>query len=132
MPFVRYATGDLAVRSESPCGCAIPFSLLKELVGRTVEQLMTSDGRSVAATTHLCGLISQLDGVERYQFTENEIGTLDLEVVCNDLFTAQVEEQCRQQITEFFGLRSMTIRRVGGIEKTGMVKFRTFVSYLQT
>jgi phenylacetate-CoA ligase len=128
MPFIRYATGDLAVRSDAPCECGITFPLLNEFVGRTSEKLYTSDGGSFAATTHLCGIISQFEGVAQYQFVQNEIGALDLRVVCSDEFMAQSVEKCRKEIMEFFGLESLNVGRVERIEKTSVGKYKTFVS----
>ena len=47
MPFVRYRTGDLAVRGPDSCGCGQPFSTLGAIRGRAVDYLRLPDGRRV-------------------------------------------------------------------------------------
>jgi phenylacetate-CoA ligase len=56
MPFVRYRTGDLAMRGASSCDCGQPFSVLRAIQGRGVDYLRLSEGRRVhpyAITVHL-------------------------------------------------------------------------------
>lgn len=47
MPFVRYRTGDLAIRGPSPCPCGQPFSTLRAIEGRTLDYLRLPGGRRV-------------------------------------------------------------------------------------
>lgn len=47
MPFVRYRTGDLAVRGADACSCGAPFSTLRSIEGRTVDYLHLPGGRRV-------------------------------------------------------------------------------------
>jgi phenylacetate-CoA ligase len=47
MPFVRYRTGDLAIRGPESCGCGQPFSTLRAIQGRAVDYLRLPGGRRV-------------------------------------------------------------------------------------
>lgn len=47
MPFVRYRTGDFAVRGEDACPCGAPWSTLEAIEGRAAESLRLPDGRRV-------------------------------------------------------------------------------------
>ncbi len=56
MPFVRYRTGDLAIRGPDACSCGQPFSTLRAIQGRAVDYLRLPGGRRVhpyAITGHL-------------------------------------------------------------------------------
>ena len=56
MPFVRYRTGDLAIRGPDVCSCGQPFSTLRAIQGRAVDYLRLPGGRRVhpyAITGHL-------------------------------------------------------------------------------
>jgi len=56
MPFVRYRTGDLAIRGPDSCDCGQPFSTLRAIQGRAVDYLRLAGGRRVhpyAITVHL-------------------------------------------------------------------------------
>jgi phenylacetate-CoA ligase len=44
MPFLRYRIGDIATRS-GPCGCAAPFSTIREIEGRMIDYFPLPDGR---------------------------------------------------------------------------------------
>ena len=46
MPFVRYRTGDLAIRGPGACGCGQPFSTLRALRGRGVDSLRAASDRA--------------------------------------------------------------------------------------
>jgi phenylacetate-CoA ligase len=47
MPFVRYRTGDLAMRGSGSCPCGAPWSTLSAIQGRAAECLLLPGGRSV-------------------------------------------------------------------------------------
>lgn len=47
MPFVRYRTGDLAVRGPRTCSCGAPFSSLRAIQGRAADYLRLPGGRRV-------------------------------------------------------------------------------------
>jgi len=47
MPFVRYRTGDLAVRGPTQCPCGQAFSTLRVIEGRTIHYLRLPGGRRV-------------------------------------------------------------------------------------
>lgn len=47
MPFIRYRTGDLAVRGPDSCCCGRPFSTLRAIQGRSVDYLKLPGGRRV-------------------------------------------------------------------------------------
>jgi hypothetical protein len=48
MPFIRYDTGDLAIRSEDSIGA---FPVLEGIEGRSSEMIRLPDGRQISATT---------------------------------------------------------------------------------
>ena len=50
MPFIRYDTGDLGVLSDKICPCGRSFPLMKELVGRSSDILITSDNKIITTT----------------------------------------------------------------------------------
>jgi phenylacetate-CoA ligase len=47
MPFIRYRTGDLAIKGAEVCDCGQPFSTLGAIQGRTADYLKLPDGRLV-------------------------------------------------------------------------------------
>ncbi|HSG27260.1 MAG TPA: hypothetical protein VLA34_02180, partial [Candidatus Krumholzibacterium sp.] len=47
MPFVRYKTGDMAIPSGRTCECGRGLPLFERIEGRTFDNIMTPDGRSI-------------------------------------------------------------------------------------
>ena len=45
MPIIRYETGDLAAWSPDPCACGRTLPVLSTLHGRSVDSIVTTDGR---------------------------------------------------------------------------------------
>ncbi|MBM4247761.1 MAG: phenylacetate--CoA ligase family protein [Deltaproteobacteria bacterium] len=45
MPFIRYRTGDRAVRGPATCPCGQPFTTLLAIDGRTMDHVVLPDGR---------------------------------------------------------------------------------------
>ena len=46
-PFLRYKTGDIAIMDDAPCACGRGLPVLKEVVGRSNDLLITCDGGAV-------------------------------------------------------------------------------------
>ncbi len=47
MPIIRYKNGDLARPAEGQCACGCQLPLLAEIIGRTGENIILPDGKSV-------------------------------------------------------------------------------------
>lgn len=60
MPFIRYATGDLAVRGEGPCPCGRASPILERIVGRMDDVLITPEGRSIGRLDPIFKAVSSL------------------------------------------------------------------------
>jgi len=81
MPFVRYRTGDLAIRGAESCGCGQPFSVLREIQGRGVDYLRLPEGRRVhpyAITVHLAE--REAAWVAQHQIVQTADGGIQLNI----------------------------------------------------
>lgn len=131
MPFIRYGTGDFAIRRETQCTCGRTFFLLDDILGRVAERCFFSDGTYAMGTTAMNALISHdplFSEILEYQFVQNRKGELDLMLVTERGFTKDREEHLRRQILQIFSLDRLTINNVDHIQRTGAGKFRPFVS----
>lgn len=52
-PFIRYRTGDLAIRASEVCRCGQHNPSWLELVGRVDDQVLTPDGRWIGRLSHV-------------------------------------------------------------------------------
>ena len=81
MPFVRYRTGDLAIRGTESCGCGQPFSALRAIQGRGVDYLRLPEGRRVhpyAITVHLAE--REAAWVAQHQIVQTADGRIQLNI----------------------------------------------------
>jgi phenylacetate-CoA ligase len=131
-PFVRYRTGDRAIRgaaSGCPCGRGLP--LLQEVLGRTTDFVRTKTG----VVMHALALIYEVrdkPGVREFKFVQDEDYSLDLQVVVGPEFTPEVESKVRDGVLRRMGNdTALTIRRVGVIPPERSGKQRYVVSRAQ-
>jgi phenylacetate-CoA ligase len=81
MPFLRYDTGDIGKTSIDACPCGNTHPLLSDIVGRSVDMLVTPEG------THIHGWFFQhilweySDCVKEYQVVQNKIDQIDILIV---------------------------------------------------
>lgn len=80
MPFIRYATGDLAVRGDSaPCACGSPFPKLSEILGREDDVLVTPEGHRVGRLDPIFKAVSSLTETRIVQDAADHVR---VELVC--------------------------------------------------
>jgi phenylacetate-CoA ligase len=80
MPFVRYRTGDLAVRGGDACACGLAGPTLRALQGRAMDMIRLPDGRSVHPFA-ITGYVSEREAawVARMQLVRVGAGELRLD-----------------------------------------------------
>jgi phenylacetate-CoA ligase len=45
MPFIRYAPGDMAIKSDKKCDCGRSFPMIEKIIGRTSDVIKLINGR---------------------------------------------------------------------------------------
>ncbi|MGH8713787.1 MAG: phenylacetate--CoA ligase family protein [Casimicrobiaceae bacterium] len=81
MPFVRYRTGDIAVRGDDRCGCGLAFSTLRAIQGRAVDYLHLPEGRRLhpyAVTGHLAE--REAEWISQHQLVQTGTGHVVLKI----------------------------------------------------
>jgi phenylacetate-CoA ligase len=104
MPFVRYRTGDLAIRGAESCGCGQPFSALREIQGRGVDYLRLPEGRRVhpyAITVHLAE--REAAWVAQHQIVQTADGRIQLNIRPGGLPRSEDIERVRRVAHRILG-----------------------------
>jgi phenylacetate-CoA ligase len=104
MPFVRYRTGDLAIRGAESCGCGQPFSALREIQGRGVDYLRLPEGRRVhpyAITVHLAE--REAAWVAQHQIVQTSDGRIQLNIRPGGLPRSEDIERVRRVAHRILG-----------------------------
>jgi phenylacetate-CoA ligase len=90
MPLIRYATSDVAVASGELCPCGRGSRLIKSLVGRVLDIIVTPSGRHIAPTalTLLFDKASVLN-IKESQVAQTAADRVVVRVVPNSRFNGQ-------------------------------------------
>jgi phenylacetate-CoA ligase len=71
-PFIRYATGDIAVISPRRCGCGRALPVLERVEGRSNDTVLAPDGRMINSLA-LIYSVREVDGIERFRITQKTL-----------------------------------------------------------
>lgn len=127
-PFIRYRTGDMAVRSMEPCACGRGLPVLEKVYGRSTDFIRTPSGNQM----HALALIYEVrdkPGVKAFKLVQEQDLSLEVLLVGGPELTAEVEAAILRGLRARMGEgATVTARRVEEIppEKSG--KYRYVVS----
>ena len=127
-PFIRYATGDVGVFSDSSCRCGRSLPLFERIEGRANDSIVTPDGRVINSLA-LIYSVREISGIEHFRIFQKAVDRFYVEVVRNQDFRIQDEEQIRESWTKL--LRSsiqITFEYLPSLHVERSGKFRHVVS----
>jgi phenylacetate-CoA ligase len=103
MPFLRYETGDLAIRAEETCPCGRGLSLLQEIVGRSADIFTTPSGKLISGL-YFVHRMRGAPGVRRFQVHQSSKDTIRIFVESSDQGVNETWlEQRRQEFAAHVG-----------------------------
>lgn len=126
MPFIRYATGDLAVLSDSDCPCGRTFPVLERIEGRQDDCIVTPEGRRVG---RLDPIFKAVSGIHEARIIQDEVDHIRVEVVPRPVVTDTERAALLDELGRRVGpSMRISIVAVDLIERTGRGKLRTVVN----
>ena len=126
MPFIRYRIGDLAVYEADSCPCKRGMPVLREIVGREADYVLTADGRYITGFDHR---FWHRPNIVRYQVYQPDRQHLEVRVVCKQDFDVASLEEIRSEIQAQVGeSMNVSIQVVDHIELTPAGKHRVVIS----
>jgi phenylacetate-CoA ligase len=131
MPLLRYRNGDMATRAPHRAhSCAIGLPTLQRIEGRTLDMLLTRDGRLLPGE-FFPHLLKDVPGVVRYQVIQERLDAFTLLVVPAGEFGVDQENSIRAELAKVLGSgTALEIRRVDDIPLTPSGKRRVTISRL--
>jgi len=130
-PFIRYATGDVAVMSPRPCPCGRALPILERVEGRSNDSVVTADGRTINSLALIYGL-REIDGILRFRICQKAIDRFHVQLVRTQDLPANAEDRIRTAWTQL--LRSplqVTFEYLSQLPVERSGKFRHVVSELK-
>jgi len=123
VPLIRYAIGDSAEWSDSPCPCGSPYPLLKSLDGRETDLVRLPDGTLINSVTLRHAMIGK-PGVEQYQLVQETPIRFRLRIVGNARYSEKVGQSIKDEFRkQFAGSLEIKIVTVAKISMPPAVKF---------
>lgn len=128
-PFVRYRTGDMAVRDTRACGCGRTLPLLKEIQGRTTDFVVAADG-TVMHGLALIYVVRDLPGVRAFKVIQESLQRTVLQLVVDERFDPGLREDIVRGFKRRLGEAvDVDVQFVPEIQPEKSGKFRYVVSH---
>ena len=103
MPFIRYEVGDVGTPSDDQCPCGRGLPLMKEVVGRTADFLITPDGTRVAGVSLIENTLTRIPGIFQMQIIQESRSAIILRIVPDPHFDQSSEEELSRYFQSLFG-----------------------------
>ena len=129
-PLIRYRTMDLATAAGEPCSCGRSYPILERVEGRVQDFIVTGKGELLSGIAMNIDT-DAFDNVKQFQFYQEKIGEVILNIVRKPAFSKQDAEYLYREVSRSCGddVR-ITIRYVDNIPLTARGKYRYFVQDL--
>ena len=130
-PFIRYRTGDIAVKDDRICSCGRGLTLLKEIQGRTTDFIVTADG-TVMHGLALIYILRDLPDLESFKIIQESVSRVRVLVVPRLTQTLNLEKHISHRFRERLGAEvQVDVEYVDRIPRERSGKFRYVVSHVR-
>lgn len=133
MPFIRYDTNDLGnlLPENDICSCGRNYKLLKDVIGRDREFLITPSGKLVHGAAFFNLVISEFDDINNiieFQVIQEEMSSIHIKLVCK----GDIDEKNINYIKKLIRTRSagwdVNITLVDSLERTKSGKYNFIIN----
>ena len=135
MPFLRYWTGDLAVRGPLRCPCGAPCATLEKILGRVIDRFTLPDGSKLHPYHLLEPLVKEAPWLRRYQLIQEAVNRVVLKLQPLDGAEPRPEDLSRLRASLQAPLgREVTLQfeLVKELPPAGSGKFRPYYSKVRS
>jgi len=130
-PFIRYRTGDMVRLSDESCSDGRGLHVISEVVGRSTDFLVKSDGTIMHALAGIY-VLRAVEGVDEFKLIQHGLRDLEVLVVRNinwrEDAIRKIEMGLKERMGEDVGIR---IQLVDNIAPEASGKHRYVVSHVQ-
>lgn len=138
MPFIRYDTGDLGCITSDSCGCGRGYKLLKKVVGREKELLITPKGKRVHGPAFFNTIFAEIiklnvvnvNDIIEFQIIQEKKDDLIVNMVCKENFNKKDLDGIKETIRKRSEGWNVEFKFVDKIERSGAGKYKFIISEL--
>lgn len=129
-PFIRYKNGDQALLSDAKCSCGRQSLMLKEILGRTSDNVYGPNGNSLhwGFFHHLLidSGIAVNRNMKKFQVIQNDLNNLEFLLVCETLSSDEKDILIRA-IQKVLGEVKVLVREVEDIPNQKSGKYKAII-----
>ena len=128
-PFIRFRLGDLAVLAEPPKNDDLPYGLLAEITGRTVDMIPVRVGGYVHGVALAHVIDAHVRDVRKYQIHQTAIDQFVVRLVSECPLSDNVLAQIKHDLAKLVGAgANIEIKQVNDIPPAASGKFKWIMS----
>jgi len=127
-PFIRYKTEDLAEISNEACYCGSSYPLMKKIIGRTQEFIITANNEKIPLTGLYHIIAEQADIIKECQLFQDTPGKLIVNFVKDENTSEKSIIKMKQSFNKKLGSTiHINFRAVKEIQRTKYGKFQYLI-----
>lgn len=133
MPLIRYETGDIGHLIDDVCSCGRGSKMLKEVIGRDKELLLTPTGKYVHGAAFYNDMIHEFKNANEIiecQIIQRKKESIIFNMICKDNFDTTQLENIREIVKRRSDGWDVEFRFVDEIERTKAGKYKFIISEL--
>jgi len=133
VPLIRYRTMDLAISTNTECGCGRHYRLLKKIEGRVQEFIVSNKGSLIPLGPAIFGIHDiNWARIKQIQFLQETAGKLTINVVKDKCYSvAEIEDYTLRLFkARFEGYCELEIVFVDNIPRTASGKYKWLIQKL--
>lgn len=130
MPLIRYDTGDIASITDEICACGRGSRLLREIEGRSVDMLVTPQGKHVHGWYFLFLFWKYGEGIREYQVVQETPARIVIRIVPDGNFDEGCLAEIQENISRDYPGWEIVFKYVNAIERTIAGKYKFIINAL--
>ena len=128
MPFIRYRMGDMGIMAEGPCPCGRGLPRIKEIVGRTLDMIVTPEG-VVCSGVMAPHFMKEFESVREFQFVQEAVDALTIRIVPAPDFNERTKDYLVEQLRRWVGpTMKIMVEERATLERAASGKYKLVVS----
>jgi len=130
-PFIRYKTGDLGIYSKDKCKCGREYPIIKSIIGRINEYLVTKNGKLIHLNKINQFIAENSMHIKKWQLIQEKEGQLFLSIITDDNFSKEYLEKIKDNFDKIYTKDfDLKIKNVNTIIQTGSCKYHFLIQKL--
>ena len=129
-PFIRYRTGDMVRMSAEGCRDGRGLHVLSEVLGRTTDFVIRTDGTIMHALAVIY-VLRAVEGIAEFKFIQHSVRDVEVLVVAGAKWSEGAKAQIAAGLADRLGAGvRVNVRRVDAIPAEASGKYRYVVSHV--